>query len=134
MDRCLEISAVQMDEAPQDQVPQDKAHQDEIDLRHSLTMARVGLLTVPQSNSNGEDDLTSSRPPSPPESGTTTPRVTIAPCPSRLTPLFPPPNYTCVDEDKVYRSSYPQDRHVEFIDSIGVSSILYVAFSSHACW
>ena len=100
------------------------ALQDLQELRQSFAMEQVELLTVPQTNGDAEGFPTSSRPPSPPESGTATPRVTIGLCPPRLTPLYVPINYGCVDEDKIFRSSYPQDRNVEFIDSLGIRSVL----------
>ncbi|KAK5171271.1 tyrosine-protein phosphatase siw14 [Saxophila tyrrhenica] len=65
-----------------------------------------------------------SRPPSPPESGSATPRVTIAPCPIRLRPYIPPPNYGTVELHKVFRSSFPQDRHMDFVKTLGIRSML----------
>jgi hypothetical protein len=66
-----------------------------------------------------------SGPPSPPDdSGTTTPRVSIMPCPPRLKAYYPPPNYGTVEEDKIFRSSFPQDRHMDFVKSLGVRSVL----------
>jgi hypothetical protein len=97
---------------------------EESELRQSLAMEQVELLMVPQVNGDAEDLPTSSRPPSPPGSGTVTPTVTIGPCPRRLTPSYPPLNYGCVDENKIYRSSYPQDRNVDFIDGLGIRTVL----------
>lgn len=67
-----------------------------------------------------------SRPPSPPESGTTTPRLSIAPCPIRLQPLIPPMNYGAVDLHNIYRSSFPQDRNVDFLHALRIKTTLYV--------
>ena len=89
--------------------------------------------TVHMSNAEANDAMmarleqgysSSSRPPSPPESGSTTPRLTIAPCPPRLQPYVPPPNYGTVDIHKTYRSSFPQDRHMDFMISMKIRSVL----------
>jgi hypothetical protein len=73
-----------------------------------------------------------SGPPSPPDdSGTTTPRVSIMPCPPRLKAYYPPPNYGTVEEDKIFRSSFPQERHMDFVKSLGVRSVLYVPAVLH---
>ena len=108
------------------------AHRQETELRSELIMDQLNQLTSFPPLENGDatkskkakSDFSSSRPPSPPESGTTTPRLTLAPCPTRLRPLYPPPNYGCVDRNKIYRSSYPQDRNVDFVRSLGVRTVL----------
>ncbi|KAF2480180.1 protein-tyrosine phosphatase, partial [Neohortaea acidophila] len=56
--------------------------------------------------------------------GSTTPRVTIGPCPSRLQPLLPPFNYGTVDVHTIYRSSFPQDRNLDFLQTLKIRSIL----------
>lgn len=53
-------------------------------------------------------------------------RLTIAPSPARLTCLFPPPNYGTVEKGTVFRSGFPQPRHLEFMASLEIRSILYV--------
>ena len=75
-------------------------------------------------NGKKTNEMSVSRPPSPPESGTTTPRLTIKPCPDRLRPYYPPPNYGTVDDYKIYRSSFPQDRHISFVSGLGIRSVL----------
>ena len=108
------------------------AHQQDAELRSELIMDQLNQLTSFPSLENGDavkigkakPDVSTSRPPSPPESGTTTPRLSLAPCPTRLRPLFPPPNYGCVDDFKIYRSSYPQDRHMDFVRSLGIRTVL----------
>lgn len=69
-------------------------------------------------------DAPSSEPPSPPSTGSSTPRVTIGPCPSRLQPLIPPFNYGTVDVHTIYRSSFPQDRNLDFLQTLKIRSIL----------
>ncbi|KAK4496289.1 hypothetical protein PRZ48_012269 [Zasmidium cellare] len=66
----------------------------------------------------------SSRPPSPPETRSPTPRVSIAPCPSRLTPLVPPVNYGAVEKRTIFRSGFPQDRNVEFLERLGLNGMI----------
>lgn len=72
----------------------------------------------------GTVEYGSSRPPSPPSTGTTTPTLSIAPCPLRLWPFVPPPQYGVVEDATIFRSSYPQDRNMEFIKSLEIKSIL----------
>lgn len=107
------------------------AHQQDTELRSRLIMDQLTQLASFPSLENGDvakignvKSEVTSRPPSPPESGTTTPRLTLAPCPTRLRPLYPPPNFGCVDLHKVYRSSYPQDRNVDFVRSLGIRTVL----------
>jgi tyrosine-protein phosphatase SIW14 len=66
----------------------------------------------------------SSGPPSPPNDVASA-RVTIGPCPARLKPYIPPPNYGTVELDKVFRSSFPQDRNIDFVKTLQIRSILY---------
>ncbi|KAF2166856.1 hypothetical protein M409DRAFT_54633 [Zasmidium cellare ATCC 36951] len=66
----------------------------------------------------------SSRPPSPPETRSPTPRVSIAPCPSRLTPLVPPVNYGAVEKRTIFRSGFPQDRNVEFLERLRLNGTI----------
>ncbi|KAK3050426.1 tyrosine-protein phosphatase siw14 [Extremus antarcticus] len=65
-----------------------------------------------------------SGPPSPPDSGSTTPRLTIAPCPARLRPYLPPLNFGAVELHRVFRSSFPMDRNVEFLKKLHIRSLL----------
>lgn len=72
-------------------------------------------------------DPSDSRPPSPPQTRSPSPsttRLTIAPCPARLTPLLPPINYGTVEKHTVYRSGFPHDRNVEFLEGLRLTSIL----------
>lgn len=61
-----------------------------------------------------------SRPPSPP----TRPDSPYASYPSRLQPLLPPPNFGAVTDHKVFRSAFPQDRNLDFLDALGVKTLL----------
>jgi tyrosine-protein phosphatase SIW14 len=61
-----------------------------------------------------------SRPPSPP----TRPDSPYAACPSRLQPLLPPPNFGAVTDHKVFRSAFPQDRNLDFLEALGVKTLL----------
>ena len=89
--------------------------------------AKKGNLSRKQTSCNLQltNSALSSGPPSPPESGSTTPRLTIAPCPERLTPFIPPPNYGAVECGQIFRSSFPQERHMDFVKELGVRSMLY---------
>lgn len=63
--------------------------------------------------------------PTPPESSTgTPPKVTIAPLPARLMNFIPPANYGMVERNTVYRSGFPQDKHLDFMGSLKIRSIL----------
>jgi tyrosine-protein phosphatase SIW14 len=63
--------------------------------------------------------------PTPPESVTTTPpKVTIAPLPSRLMNFIPPANYGMVERNTVYRSGFPHDKNLNFMNSLKIRSIL----------
>jgi tyrosine-protein phosphatase SIW14 len=61
-----------------------------------------------------------SRPPSPP----TRPDSPCAPYPTRLQPLLPPPNFGAVTDHKVFRSAFPQDRNLDFLEALGVKTLL----------
>ncbi|KAI6901638.1 hypothetical protein KC348_g16397, partial [Hortaea werneckii] len=58
-----------------------------------------------------------SRPPSPP-SGTQTPSLRLEECPPRLRPQIPPPNYGAVKPGLLFRSAFPQDRNLAFLDTL----------------
>ncbi len=104
----------------------------DVEFRYLLIMhelSQVSDLLSPETaevpvNRKKTNEMSVSRPPSPPESGTTTPRLTIKPCPERLRPYYPPPNYGTVDKYKIYRSSFPQDRHISFVYGLGIRSVL----------
>lgn len=111
---------------------QHAATQQDAELRTKLIMdhlSQISDLLSPETaealvNGKAMNEMSISRPPSPPESGTTTPRLTIKPCPDRLRPHYPPPNYGTVEDYKIYRSSFPQDRHISFVSGLGVKSVL----------
>jgi tyrosine-protein phosphatase SIW14 len=81
-------------------------------------------LTVPTSASpvDGPTDNVDykSRPPSPP----TRPDSPYAAYPMRLQPLLPPPNFGAVTDHKVFRSAFPQDRNLDFLEALGVKTLL----------
>jgi len=58
------------------------------------------------------------------DTDTETSRVSIAPCPIRLTPLIPPANYGSVQHGAVFRSGFPQAQHTDFLESLHIRSIL----------
>ncbi|KAI7515039.1 hypothetical protein KC347_g204 [Hortaea werneckii] len=64
-----------------------------------------------------------SRPPSPP-SGTQTPSLRLEECPSRLRPQIPPPNYGAVKPGLLFRSAFPQDRNLDFLEDLNIRTIL----------
>ncbi|RMY03614.1 hypothetical protein D0867_10632 [Hortaea werneckii] len=64
-----------------------------------------------------------SRPPSPP-SGARTPSLRLEECPSRLRPQIPPPNYGAVKPGVLFRSAFPQDRNLEFLEGLNIRTIL----------
>lgn len=68
--------------------------------------------------------MSSSGLPSPPPSGSTSPKLRIAPCPARLTPQIPPTNFAATTDGKLYRSAFPVDRNIEFLLSLNIKSIL----------
>ena len=45
--------------------------------------------------------------------------------PARLTSLLPPSNFGAVDEHAIFRSAFPQDRNVGFLQKLGLRGILY---------
>ena len=67
----------------------------------------------------------SSGPPSPPESETSSRRLTIAPCPARFRPFIPPPNFGAVEDHKIFRSAFPADRNMDFCKGLDVRVMLY---------
>ncbi|KAI7297065.1 hypothetical protein KC315_g18617 [Hortaea werneckii] len=64
-----------------------------------------------------------SRPSSPP-SGAQTPSLRLEECPSRLRPQIPPPNYGAVKPGVLFRSAFPQDRNLEFLEGLNIRTIL----------
>lgn len=60
-----------------------------------------------------------SRPPTPPDSGSSSPLG-----PERLRSLIPPPNYGTVTPRNIYRSSFPQDRNMNFMKTMRIRSVL----------
>lgn len=89
-----------------------------------VTHATAGLTLVPptEAGPDGAVEITDhkSRPPSPP----TRPDSPYAAYPSRLQPLLPPPNFGAVTDYKVFRSAFPQDRNLDFLDALGVKTLL----------
>lgn len=63
-----------------------------------------------------------SRPPTPPDSGPSSPIG-----PERLRSLIPPLNYGTVETHDIYRSSFPQDRNMDFVKTLKIRSVLYVS-------
>jgi hypothetical protein len=105
------------------------ATQQDAEIRTRIIMHQLSDLLSPEAaegavNGKKTNEMSVSRPPSPPESGTATPRLTIKPCPDRLRPYYPPPNYGTVEDHKIYRSSFPQDRHISFVSGLGIRSVL----------
>lgn len=45
--------------------------------------------------------------------------------------FIPPANYGMVERNTVYRSGFPQDKHLDFMGSLKIRSILYVAIAKH---
>lgn len=43
----------------------------------------------------------------------------------RLTPLLPPVNYGAVEKHTIFRSGFPQDRNVEFLEELGLNGMMY---------
>lgn len=54
------------------------------------------------------------------------PKLRIVQCPARFTSLSPPPNYGAVEDGIIFRSGFPQAKHLEFIESLKICSVLYV--------
>lgn len=61
-----------------------------------------------------------SRPPSPP----TRPDSPHVDYPLRLQPSIPPPNYGAVIDHKVFRSAFPQDRNIGFLERLHIKTLL----------
>ncbi|KAM0715342.1 hypothetical protein Q7P37_008840 [Cladosporium fusiforme] len=74
------------------------------------------------STTEGATDSSSfkSRPPSPP----TRPDSPYADYPLRLQPYIPPPNFGAVMDHKVFRSAFPQDRNMDFLEALGVKTLM----------
>jgi tyrosine-protein phosphatase SIW14 len=89
-----------------------------------VTQATADLTLVPptEAGMDGTVEATDyrSRPPSPP----TRPDSPYAGYPSRLQPLLPPPNFGAVIDHQVFRSAFPQDRNLDFLDALGVKTLL----------
>lgn len=64
-----------------------------------------------------------SRPPSPPTRAPT-PGLRIPPCPLRLQPFVPPPNFGAIEDHKIFRSAFPQDRNLDFLDCLEINTML----------
>jgi tyrosine-protein phosphatase SIW14 len=90
----------------------------------NVTEATAGLTLVPPTETspdeNGENADFKSRPPTPP----TRPDSPSALCPARLQPLVPPPNFGAVTDHKVFRSAFPQDRNLDFLNALSVKTLL----------
>lgn len=86
--------------------------------------AEDGLLApmTEESTPDGFKDLGNikSRPPSPP----TRPDSPSLDYPIRLQPFIPPPNFGAVTDHKVFRSAFPQDRNMDFLDALEVKTLL----------
>lgn len=65
--------------------------------------------------SDGNVDAAKTRTPSP---------ITETIAPGRLRSLFPPSNYGAVVPGAVYRSSYPQEKNFEFLESLKLKTII----------
>lgn len=48
----------------------------------------------------------------------------IEECPPRLRSYIPPPNYGAIQEGAIYRSAFPQDRNLEFLEGLEIRTIL----------
>jgi len=80
---------------------------------------KMHACTSASKNTGGREDATSRV-----ESCVQVLKAHIEPCPARLLPLVPPPNYGTVDEGCIYRSAFPQDRNLDFMQMLHVSTIL----------
>jgi tyrosine-protein phosphatase SIW14 len=90
-----------------------------------VTQATAGLTLIPPPTETGLNETTEnvnykSRPPTPPSR----PDSPYAAYPSRLQPLLPPRNFGAVTDHKVFRSAFPQDRNLDFLDFLGVKTLL----------
>ena len=70
---------------------------------------------LPLNESDENVDDTKTRSPSP---------ITQTIAPGRLRSLFPPSNYGAVVPGSVYRSSYPQEKNFEFLESLKLKTII----------
>ncbi|GAB7330231.1 hypothetical protein MBLNU13_g01889t1 [Cladosporium sp. NU13] len=89
-----------------------------------VTQATAGLTVIPPTDT-GLDETTEiveykSRPPTPPSRPESPPTA----YPSRLQPLLPPRNFGAIIDHKVFRSAFPQDRNIDFLDALGVKTLL----------
>lgn len=71
-----------------------------------------------------KDLATSSPAPQRASSSTSTRKVSIAPCPSRLAPIVPPTNWGAVREHQIFRSGFPTDENLIFLGTLPVKSCL----------
>ncbi|KAI6871025.1 hypothetical protein KC343_g10002 [Hortaea werneckii] len=78
---------------------------------------------IKEADATDEGVESTSRPPSPP-SGARTPSLRLEECPSRLRPQIPPPNYGAVKPGVLFRSAFPQDRNLEFLEGLNIRTIL----------
>jgi tyrosine-protein phosphatase SIW14 len=86
-----------------------------------VAQATEDLMLLPTAADGPTDNVDyKSRPPSPP----TRPDSPYAAYPSRLQPLLPPPNFGAVIDHKVFRSAFPQDRNLDFLEALGVKTLL----------
>ncbi|GAB1741325.1 hypothetical protein NU219Hw_g6563t1 [Hortaea werneckii] len=85
-------------------------------------MAKTEIKEADAMDGGGGVEYTS-RPPSPP-SGARTPSLRLEECPSRLRPQIPPPNYGAVKPGALFRSAFPQDRNLEFLEGLNIRTIL----------
>lgn len=114
---CIEIV---VDSPSQDDVTMTEAQTGTIEVTQTtedLTLLPAAALPVDGSTDNVDHK---SRPPSPP----TRPDSPYAAYPSRLQPLLPPPNFGAVIDHKVFRSAFPQDRNLDFLEALGVKTLL----------
>lgn len=89
-----------------------------------VTQATAGLTVIPPTGT-GLNETTEiveykSRPPTPPSRPDSPPTA----YPSRLQPLLPPRNFGAIIDHKVFRSAFPQDRNIDFLDALGVKTLL----------
>lgn len=82
------------------------------------------FLEEDQDKPPSESNFASSRPPSPPDSGVRYRRLSIAPCPLRLTPFYPPVNFACVERGTIFRSGFPSNRNVPFLQGLSIKTIM----------
>ena len=80
---------------------------------------KMHACTLAPKNSGGREDAVSGTEPC-----VKALKAHIEPCPARLLPLVPPPNYGTVEQGCVYRSAYPQDCNLDFMQFLHVSNVL----------